>query len=150
MKLSTFVAAAALIGGSLQIPNSAEAYPASRLDATNRYQLEAIEGKTNTLIRGFNYNQNLPNAFRKGTQLNEASSRCPPGKKYYERRSGVAFFGIKLGKGKKTWSGCLTDGEAAAAGAGTTTHTPAYVPPVKTYQSCYGSTYGNSFSMNCY
>jgi len=79
---------------------------------------------------------------------------CPLGKKYYERRSGVSFFGIKLGKGSKTWSGCLTDGEAAAAGAGTTTYSPSYAPPVQTYQPtpqyCYGSSFGGTFSASCY
>lgn len=58
---------------------------------------------------------------------------CPPGKKYYERREGTTFFGIKLGEGKLTWSGCLTDGEAAAAGAGTTTYSQP-VAPIQNYQ----------------
>jgi hypothetical protein len=60
---------------------------------------------------------------------------CPPGTSYYERREGAALFGIKLGEGKLTWSGCLTDGEAAAAGAGTTTYSRPYFPPVPTYQA---------------
>lgn len=69
---------------------------------------------------------------REAERLDE--NGCPPGKKYYERREGISFFGIKMGEGKLTWSGCLTDGEAAGSGAGSTTYSPLYVPPVPTYQ----------------
>ena len=73
------------------------------------------------------------------------------GKTYYERTSGLSWFGIKLSN-KKEWQGCLTDAEAAQSGAGGTTYTPVNPrPPV----NCYGSGYatgGKSFNTKttCY
>ena len=73
------------------------------------------------------------------------------GKTYYERTYDLAWFGIKLSS-KKTWQGCLTDGEAAVAGAGATTYTP--VNPRRAV-NCYGSGYstgGRSYNTRttCY
>ena len=73
------------------------------------------------------------------------------GKTYYERTSGLSWFGIKLSS-KKEWQGCLTDAEAAQSGAGGTTYTPVNPrPPV----NCYGSGYAtgaNSYNTKttCY
>lgn len=73
------------------------------------------------------------------------------GKTYYERTSGLSWFGITLSN-KKEWQGCLTDAEAVQAGAGTTTYKP--VNP-RSPVNCYGSGYatgGNSYNTKttCY
>jgi hypothetical protein len=46
----------------------------------------------------------------------ESNNRCPTGKRYYELEEGVTFFGIRVGKPKVSWSGCLSDYEAAQMG----------------------------------
>jgi len=81
-------------------------------------------------------------------------ARCAAqGKTYYERTGGVSFLGIPLSKTVE-WSGCLTDGEAAMAGAGTTTYSQPYRPPTPVYQpprTCYGTATGyGTYTGTCY
>jgi len=81
-------------------------------------------------------------------------ARCAAqGKTYYERTSGVSFLGIPISK-QVVWSGCLTDGEAAMAGAGTTTYSQPYRPPTSVYQpprTCYGTATGyGTYTGTCY
>lgn len=60
-------------------------------------------------------------AERKEREENEELARknyyCEmQGKTYYEQRHHISWYGIKMGKGKVVWSGCLTDFEAAQMG----------------------------------
>ena len=64
------------------------------------------------------------------------------GKTYYERTSGLSWFGIKLSN-KKEWQGCLTDAEAAQSGAGTTTYQN---PMPRLPVNCHGSGYSTGSS----
>jgi hypothetical protein len=81
-----------------------------------------------------------------GSIASGGSDRCPVGTRYYERREGATFFGIKLGEGNLVWSGCLTDGEAAMSGAGTTNYSQPYRAP----RNCSSSLIGNQVFTNCY
>ena len=56
------------------------------------------------------------------------------GKRYYERAQGTTFLGIPVTR-KVTWQGCLTDGEAAMAGMGTTQHTQVRAPQAPQYSA---------------
>jgi hypothetical protein len=56
------------------------------------------------------------------------------GKRYYERTQGTTFLGIPVSS-RVVWSGCLTDGEAAMSGAGSTQYSQPYVAPAPTYQA---------------
>ena len=81
-------------------------------------------------------------------------ARCAAqGKTYYERTSGSSFFGIPVSK-QVVWSGCLSDAEAAMAGAGTTTYSQPYRPPTPAYQpprTCYGTATGyGTYTGTCY
>ena len=149
MKLFTAIATATVIGGLLIVTSPSEATQLNATRHTSKYSGYAVtedtwrlgtEAQGDYAFSGFDYIKV------------DTASRCPAGTRYYEQRQGVSFFGIKLGKGTKTWSGCLTDGEAAIAGAGTTTHTPIHTPSARSYQpaTCYGTSYGNTFSASCY
>jgi hypothetical protein len=103
-------------------------------------------------MRGKNFEPTRPERPTEGASVATWQSYCnSQGKTYYERTSGLSWFGIKLSN-KKEWQGCLTDAEAAQSGAGGTTYTPVNPrPPV----NCYGSGYatgGKSFNTKttCY
>ena len=151
MKLSTFAAIATVIGGSFLIPNPADAYPASKLNAVNNYQLVAAEGKTNTLFRGFDYNQNFPNAFRKAAQYNVASSRCPAGTRYHTIKVGGLI--------KRTAAqGCFTDFQASQLRMQANANQQQRIrnfqrnlnESFRTPVNCTTNVYGNTGYTNCY
>ena len=105
MKPSTFVAAAAVIGGSLLIPNPADALGTCEIDTEIKSFDFNFPGSFVRAVK-LNLASNFFRSVSRASQFNVASSRCPAGTRYHKIRVGGLI--------KRTAAeGCFTDFQAS-------------------------------------